>query len=91
MAALHREVGMRFIIGLPLMGDNALLLKDMMAVARQHLPEQAIIGFELGNEPTYWQVCPDIYTGAVSDQGHDAADQVDSARIRHMHLSSPPL
>jgi hypothetical protein len=67
MATLHREIDLRFIIGLPLNNNNELLMAAMVRKARQVLPAAAIAGFELGNEPMYWEVCPDVKIGAVSD------------------------
>lgn len=59
MAKLHKDIGMKFIIGLPLNGNNMSLIQGMMAKARDFLPKQAIVAFELGNEPNYWQ-CPGL-------------------------------
>jgi hypothetical protein len=66
MATLHHEIGLRFIIGLPLNNNNEQLMAAMVRKARQVLPAAAIAGFELGNEPMYWEVCPDVKIGAVS-------------------------
>jgi hypothetical protein len=66
MATLHREIGLRFIIGLPLNNNNEQLMAAMVRKARQVLPAAAIAGFELGNEPMYWEVCPEVKIGAVS-------------------------
>jgi hypothetical protein len=66
MSTLHRELGLRFIIGLPLNNNNEQLMAAMVRKARQVLPAAAIAGFELGNEPMYWEVCPDVKIGAVS-------------------------
>jgi hypothetical protein len=65
MATLHRDVGLRFIIGLPLNNNNEQLMAAMIRKAWQVLPAAAIAGFELGNEPMYWEVCPDVNIGAV--------------------------
>ncbi|KAF6257825.1 hypothetical protein COO60DRAFT_1701631 [Scenedesmus sp. NREL 46B-D3] len=70
MATLHRNTGLRFIIGLPLNNHNEQLMAAMVRKARQVLPAAAIAGFELGNEPMYWEVCPDVKIGAG---GWDAA------------------
>lgn len=50
---------MRFIIGVPLNRNNPGFIHAMIETAKQHLPDEAIIGFELGNEPTYWD-CPGL-------------------------------
>lgn len=60
MAQLHKHAGTRFIIGLPLAGGNVTLMRAMMAMAWRRLPPAALAGFELGNEPSYWEC-----TGAV--------------------------
>jgi hypothetical protein len=70
MATLHRNIGLRFIIGLPLNNNNEQLMAAMIRKARQVLPAAAIAGFELGNEPMCWEVCPDVKIGAVSLTGH---------------------
>uniref|UniRef100_A0A383WPH3 Glycoside hydrolase family 79 protein n=1 Tax=Tetradesmus obliquus TaxID=3088 RepID=A0A383WPH3_TETOB len=70
MATLHQAIGLRFIIGLPLNNNNEQLMAAMIRKARQVLPAAAIAGFELGNEPMYWEVCPDVKIGAG---GWDAA------------------
>lgn len=62
MAALHAASGARFIIGLPLNGNNASLQREMIDAAQRALPQDAIMGYELGNEPTYWD-CPGLVGG----------------------------
>ncbi|WIA36716.1 hypothetical protein OEZ86_007990 [Tetradesmus obliquus] len=70
MATLHQSIGLRFIVGLPLNNNNEQLMAAMIKKARAVLPAAAIAGFELGNEPMYWEVCPDVKIGAG---GWDAA------------------
>lgn len=50
LAALKASAGMRFVIGLPLEKADVDLARRIMDTARQYLGD-AIVGFELGNEP----------------------------------------
>eukprot|EP00878_Enallax_costatus_P013634 GHUV01014256.1.p1 GENE.GHUV01014256.1~~GHUV01014256.1.p1 ORF type:complete len:561 (+),score=79.37 GHUV01014256.1:338-2020(+) len=54
MAQLKKAANARFIIGLPLFQKNAIeMSKQMIADAKKYLGN-AVIGFELGNEPEFW-------------------------------------
>ncbi|KAI8474854.1 MAG: hypothetical protein J3K34DRAFT_406796 [Monoraphidium minutum] len=55
MAAMHRSFNARFIIGLPLWHPESVhMAREMMVMAETLLPPEALIGFELGNEPEFW-------------------------------------
>ena len=51
---LHREAGTRFIIGIPLAHKNKTLVDNFTKAAHAWLPRKALVGLELGNEPSYW-------------------------------------
>jgi hypothetical protein len=59
MAALHKEKGVRYIIGVPLNGNRFDLINAMIQKAKSSLPKEAILGIELGNEAQYWE-CPGL-------------------------------
>jgi len=54
MTALHKEAGIRFIVGVPLYKNKLQLAAAMMRKAQAALPRDALAGIELGNEPNYW-------------------------------------
>jgi hypothetical protein len=51
---LYREADVRYIVGLPFEKMNAPLAKAMYERARQELPSDAILSFEVGNEPNFY-------------------------------------
>lgn len=66
LAALHKATGCRYLIGLPLWTANAIEVgKGMMEIATATLGN-ALVGFELGNEPEFW---PTGYGGHVGPNG----------------------
>lgn len=79
MAKLHKETGMKFIIGVPLNGNRPEFVFAMVAKARDFLPEAAILGFELGNEPAYWD-CPGMVSQLYIAVSFGSAKQCHTAR-----------
>ena len=50
---MHMFAGMKFIIGLPFESQNVPLARAQMAMAKQQLPRDSILSFEIGNEVRY--------------------------------------
>lgn len=48
---MHKAFNARFLIGLPLWRHDSIdLSRQMMELAEEYLPKEALLGFELGNE-----------------------------------------
>lgn len=50
-AALHKAIGVRFILGVNLGADDPKLAEEQARTYAQNMPGGSIIGFEIGNEP----------------------------------------
>jgi len=51
---LYREANVRYILGLPLERQDAPLARAIYERARKELPADAILTFEVGNEPNFY-------------------------------------
>lgn len=51
---LYRDANVRYIVGLPFEKMNTALAKAMYDRARKELPSDAILSFEVGNEPNFY-------------------------------------
>lgn len=54
LAKLYREADARYILGLPLERMDAPLARAIYEKARKELPADAILSFEIGNEPNFY-------------------------------------
>ena len=54
LARLYRDAGVHYILGLNLAAADVELAKSQFLAARQGLPAEALLSFEIGNEPNYY-------------------------------------
>eukprot|EP00877_Chromochloris_zofingiensis_P014330 jgi/Chrzof1/9150/Cz03g37220.t1 len=54
LTTLHKEAGIKFILGINFEAGDIILSKKQMMAAQQSLPAGSIVAFELGNEPNFY-------------------------------------